>query len=654
MRSSLRRGSVGVVSGALAVLCACSGLVAADADAAWLPPVPATAVETRVEEPQVAIDAAGNTTVVWTSGEIPNRSIRSAFRPAGGSWEVAFTRITSTFDCHDSRLAVNAAGAAALVAECEKPSPSVRGAYRPAASWNGSLEIAGSGEGNAPRVGIAPNGDADALWSGPSSTVVASHRPAAGSWSSGASISPGLTPNLAVSPGGYAFAIWREGTEVKTSRRSPGTSGTWSATAFKLNALGSVPVGEPQIAIGINGQRMMAWNQQATNQVMAERTSSGDLFGINEPAVILAESGDDVEAPQIAVDGTGLGVAAWRANAGGTFPMKAATTSLINGGWLGRTTLGGATTGTTEPALAVSPAGRATAVWQAGGSVFAATRPSGGAFLPSSPVLISSAAQPGFVEAAVAMASSGDAVSAWPASANRVAIAVDDVTPPSVSAAGPANAEVGAPVPLTATASDTWSPPVALSWDFGDGGAATGGAVSHVYATPGVRTATVTATDAAGNSASVAIPITVTSAGTPAAGGPKEKLDKPKVDRRKVSLAAKIVPQSWKKIAAQKGLKLRCKLDVDGTCSVKATVSAGVAKRIGLTTGKGKKPVGIGSGSSQALAEQFAAVKVKLKGKALAAIAAATAPVRVSLAVTGTAHGRDPATTNLKQKIRRP
>lgn len=623
--------------GALLALLAALLLVLAGSEAAgaaWLPPVAASGIEGRVEDPQVAVDADGNTTIVWTSGEAPNRSIRSSFRPAGGEWEPAFTRMTAISDCHHPRLAVNAAGAAALVAECEKPTPAVRAAYRPAGSWNGAIEIGGSASGNAPRVGIAPNGDVDAVWSGPSSTVVAAHRPASGSWSSGAQISPAgknaLEPNLAVSPGGYAHAIWREERdgyagdpviEVKASRRSPGTGGTWNepfrlSSNFGPSSTTPVAIGEPQISIGVNGQRMMAWSQQGTDILMAERTSSGDLFGINEPIVFLSESGNNVEDPRIAVDGSGLGAVAWRSDEAGLFPMKGATTALINGNWSGPTLLSGATTGTTTPSLAVDPSGRATAVWIAGGSTYATTRPAGGGFPTQAATVISSAAQPGFQGPAVTTTGDGDVVAAWSASATRVAVAVDDVTPPELSGVSvQSTAVAGSATAMSASASDAWSD-TSLSWDFGDGASAGGADVSHAYATAGTKTVTVTATDAAGNATSTTRTITVSPApgggGNGGGGG-----------TRKVALKLKIPKQTRAAIQRTGAVKVKCKLDTAGKC-------ASTVKLNGKAAGRG---------SVKALANRFVVLKLKLKPKALKAIAEATAPVRLKLELNATAPG---------------
>jgi len=663
------------------MLGAVAGLWAAlggEAQAAWLPAAPASGIEARVEDPRVAIDAAGDTTVVWTSGNIPDRSIRSAFRPAGGDWEAPFTRMTSTFDCHDPRLAVNAAGAAALVAECEKNSvgsaaPAIRAAYRPAGSWNGQVEIPGSAGGSEPRVGIAPSGDVDAVWAGPGSTAaIAAHRSAGGAWSTGASLGAGVSPNLAVSPGGYAFAIWRNGSEVLTSRRSLGTGGTW-APATKLNALGSVAVGEPQIAIGVNGRRMMAWSQQGTHQVMAERTSGGDFSGINEPSILIAESADDVEVPRIAVDGSGRGVATWRTTgSSATFPIRGATTASINGAWSGQTTLGGPTSVGTQPEIAVAPDGRATVIWLANSSVFAATRPAGGAFSSLSPTTISTAAPPGLPGATVTMTSGGDALAAWPA-ASRVAVAVDDVTPPAITAVSvPSTVEAGDAAALSATATDVWSG-VSLAWDLGDGTAASGATVSHAYASAGTRTVTVTATDEAGNSSSSTASVTVTAApgdggsGDGGAGGgsgdggsggsgggaggssPPGSSGPPKPGTKtpKVGVIAQVVPQPWAKLAKAKAIKVRCTLDRAGRCAVVATVTAGAAKKLGLPAPKkASAGVRIGSGAGSAQAGRPTVVKVKLTARALKAIGAAPRPVSVALAITATARGADPGTAS--------
>jgi PKD repeat protein len=81
-----------------------------------------------------------------------------------------------------------------------------------------------------------------------------------------------------------------------------------------------------------------------------------------------------------------------------------------------------------------------------------------------------------------------------------------DADPPQLRDVSiPGQATVGEGVRFSASSADVWpiGPP---SFDFGDGGTATGGAVSHAYAAPGLYGVRVTATDSVGR--------TATSAGT--------------------------------------------------------------------------------------------------------------------------------------------
>jgi hypothetical protein len=93
---------------------------------------------------------------------------------------------------------------------------------------------------------------------------------------------------------------------------------------------------------------------------------------------------------------------------------------------------------------------------------------------------------------------------------NQVAqVAAFDAAPPtldavSVPSAGTATLGVG----MAAAASDRWSP-VSLTWNFGDGGTATGGAVTHAYGAAGAFSVSVTATDAVGNATATTRPIVI-------------------------------------------------------------------------------------------------------------------------------------------------
>ncbi len=74
----------------------------------------------------------------------------------------------------------------------------------------------------------------------------------------------------------------------------------------------------------------------------------------------------------------------------------------------------------------------------------------------------------------------------------------------------PRTAERGEPMTATATPVDVWSPSsTPPSWEFDDGGVATGRSVSHVFLTTGTHTVTVRAVDALGRGSSATSTVTV-------------------------------------------------------------------------------------------------------------------------------------------------
>jgi hypothetical protein len=167
--------------------------------------------------------------------------------------------------------------------------------------------------------------------------------------------------------------------------------------------------------------------------------------------------------------------------------------------------------------LALDPAGGALAVFPTSGAagVQAAARAPGAASF-SAPVALGGSPSAG---PAVAIDDAGDGVAVYDAGNTGAAVAQArgfDANPPSIGSASiPSAGTAGRPVQFGVQASDFWGP-VTLSWDFGDGSAAAFGAsLAHVFATPGTRTVTVTATDAAGNTAQASGAISVAALSVP-------------------------------------------------------------------------------------------------------------------------------------------
>jgi PKD domain len=641
----------------------CVGIGEDEARAAWIAPFAISSLGTTASEPQVAADGQGDVTFAWTSGS-GNTGIMVTEHAAGGVWFPPVERIPSSFDCHDPRLAVNQGGAVIVVADCDAGTALMRSVSRAAVGgWSSSVAISGTTGGQEPRVGIDNSGNAAMVFAGSGSTVQGANLPAGGSWSSIVQLSTvGKTaskPNMAMTPTGAADAAWLEkrentGSDPVVDVRFTRTHGSsaWTTASSRLTAnfgpSAEVPVAEGEPLVDVSNEwQIVGWQQSTSGTALVvERTASNDSGGFVEPATLLSEAGS-IEAPALAIDASGRNIAAWRGfslSFPGSFELRGSTTAFSNGSWASPSILEEAgPTGATEPELAVDAGGNATVAWNPVGSMIrAAARGAGGAFGPAT--TISNASHTGFGVPVVG-AVVGDGVVAWPSSTggSHVALAIDDVTPPSLLAPSPVSATIGSPVALSATATDLWGFP-SVKWDFGDGATATGSSVSHTYASAGTRTATVTATDAGGNTASASVTVVVTdpSAGTPG-GGPGGSggsvTPPPPPPPHIIKVTAARSAQPWTKQAKAKAIQVKCKLDVDGTCTAVATVTKATARKLGLPVPKGSKPVPIGRGSASATANRFVIVKVMLKPKALSAIAASAKPIQVGFALKGTGSG---------------
>jgi hypothetical protein len=403
----------------------------------------------------------------------------------------------------------------------------------------------------------------------------------------------------------------------------------------------------------------VVWDNHAVGALpLLQKTagSGGETGGWTNGISSWQNAGDgatSVEAPQVALDDAGGAVAVWRSFDGAGFRTKAATTSTLFGSWSTPVPLADVETGLAEPQVAADPAGDAAAVWRtSSGTISAATRPAGAAF--DAATTISSAGTTG-LHPRVAMTAAGDAIATWAGSTTgRVAVAVDDTTPPVLSAVTvPPSVQAGTAASMSAMVADAWSP-VTLAWDLGDGTTTAGDAVSHAYAAAATRTVTVTATDAAGNVASETRQIVVSPVpGGQDPGGPGPGGGGPPVIPA-VTLGVSVPKQSWPTIRKRRAVRLRCTLDVAGACAAKATISRRLAERLGLRIGPRAKARRVGRGTVAITREDRATrLDVPLGRKVRRAIGRTHRRVVFRLVVTGSAPGRTPATLTRAMTVRR-
>ncbi|MGH2960290.1 MAG: PKD domain-containing protein, partial [Solirubrobacterales bacterium] len=177
-----------------------------------------------------------------------------------------------------------------------------------------------------------------------------------------------------------------------------------------------------------------------------------------------------------------------------------------------------------------------------------------------------------------------------------------------VATATPTTVTAGSPVTFSATGSDPNGQPVTFSWEFGEGGSASGASVSRTYAVPGTYKAKAIASDGSLSKASAWVEVIVVAA--PPVPLPTLVLGKPasKFSIKLMKSGAKVAPTKPKKGGSVKLtasaaidakvtlLRVKAGYLVGGACKAKQG-KTGKAKRCDLAVGKAR-PFKIPAGTS--------------------------------------------------------
>jgi hypothetical protein len=437
---------------------------------------------------KAAINANDTTVVAWQQGDEIDAAIRPPFGPFG-----APTTLSASVSTDDPWVAINAAGVAAVSWDDENTGtcPGLTASL----NWvfHASIRQPGGGFGPfetvcdtshlsgptiyTPRVVVDPQGDVVATWvnqfndgTGSHDDVESAFRPAGGPFNAATrqvladmlnpvAESGSFTADIAVDAQGRATAVWPffngAKTVIETATRPPGASSMFGSAG---------PVSDPLAAGDTNSPRVAV--DPATNTAVAvwiQCPSSCQVEGAARP------SGGGFQAPQ-----------------------------ALSGG--------GATT-TFGPLVAFDPSGGATAIWSgpspdvAGTQVQVARRPPG-SNQPFGAVTTLSTDDPS-ESPAIAFDGEGNAIAVWehhsvgPPS-TVLEYAGFDAAPPDIRSVSAPSGAAGKTLSFSANVSDRWSAST-VSWNFGDGGTATGTAVTHKYTKHGSYTVVLTARDAVGN-----------------------------------------------------------------------------------------------------------------------------------------------------------
>jgi hypothetical protein len=148
----------------------------------WEAPVPLSGGEDFV--PQAAMDARGDVTAVWMHFDGSRYVVESAYRPEAGEWEAPTLVSQPGEEGGNPHVALDAKGDSLVVWRGEDEGDEfVRAAYRPlGGSWGQPADVSSPGEQvEALRDAVDPEGNAIVAWSG-DGIARAAFKPVAGSW----------------------------------------------------------------------------------------------------------------------------------------------------------------------------------------------------------------------------------------------------------------------------------------------------------------------------------------------------------------------------------------------------------------------------------------------------------------------------------------
>jgi hypothetical protein len=297
---------------------------------AWGSPATLSEAGQEASEPQVAVDAAGDATVVWRRSNGSNYVVQAAVKLAGDPWETSATLSEAGQDAHAPEVAVDPAGVAIAVwTRFNGSNDVVQAAVKPAGKpWGSPATVSEAGQqASEPEAAVDGAGDATAVWTryigqssgGMSNYVVqAAVKPAGEVWEEPSTVSEegqeeGFEPRVAVDAAGDATAIWKrfiygENRLIETAAKPAGKP--WETpTTFEAG-------GNAQIEVNAAGDAAAVWTSYH---------GSGDIVQasvkpVGEPWVKPAAiSEDETSAPQVALNAAGEATAVWTRYIGSGF-----------------------------------------------------------------------------------------------------------------------------------------------------------------------------------------------------------------------------------------------------------------------------------------------------------------------------------------------
>ncbi len=470
-------------------------------------------------DPVVAVTPGGRAVIAWRRFSGGKYQIQIVTRPPGGSFSAPETvaEVASEALPAGTRVAIDEAGDLAVAWSQRDPTSVltpdpffVMATVRPAGGAFSSPKRVSPPE---PKHADAPPGEEPA-------EKQARYEREVTEWSKRRLTAAGV--QVAIDEAGEALVVWSylDGTIdneghvhpfslVQTSERPAGGS----FSPFATISLPGVKSDEPQVGFDATGRAVVVWRHTEEFESLIEAAARpfGGSFSSPQP---LSAGGTGVhsEIPRLAVTPAGRASAVWRLSTGFVTTMQ--TVDIAPDGALSPVEslpLSGSDD-PSYPELAGNRKGDLLVVWSGVSAteslVRASLRGAGGAF--AAPAGVSETSNEA-LQATVAIDEGDSGVAAWtrPGKEKVVEAAGFDAVPPTLRDVSlPSSGKVGDTLRFSGAAEDDW-PIGPVAFDFGDGTAAAGDTVTHVYSKPGTYRVTATARDGAGTETSSAGTVTI-------------------------------------------------------------------------------------------------------------------------------------------------
>jgi hypothetical protein len=305
------------------------------AGGAWGAPDDLSLPGQNADEPDVALDQAGNALVVWQRSNGANSIVQVRNRPAGGTWGAVISLSMAGEDAFGAEVAVNATGDAVAAWQRFEGSDTIAQAVTmPAgAEWGSltSLSVVGA-DAYVSGTAVDPAGNVVVLWwrsNGTHQVIQAASKPAGGAWLAPTTLSlPGQTayaPHVAFDQAGNAIAVWQrenDGTNFTIQSASKPVGGSWGAPV-DLSLPGQDASGA-QLALSPRGDAVAVWDIDGGASSIAQGASkpAGGAWGA---PVDISAPGPVVYAGGVAIDSAGNAAAALKRESGPASVIQAVT-----------------------------------------------------------------------------------------------------------------------------------------------------------------------------------------------------------------------------------------------------------------------------------------------------------------------------------------